>query len=571
MLPTFDTSSTINLLDLLPESVSEGCNEYSLEEYTLQTCPPYYVLDYLPVLDDDHSSSILINGEERNIETTLEHALSHWVNQGEVRKLWIQSLALDPLPALSPKQLSRLQKYIRVHAEKVIVWIGRDHEDDDVLTGYLGSGSASSTKSAFGVCRSIASIEDLQEDLRPWFEIKAEHSQRAMWCHLANLLYRPWFRELPLLKTNYLDEIPSLLVMCGTTLIEWACIRVASERVRMIEPIPHLLVEDFEEVFTSVSRIKKWLEARENFGISTIHTMFQAAWLVKKIPQGHPDTDAQIDNVTAFVGAIDESSGMNFYLHLESIRDGIKREDTREHAPITLASLQSPAPLPTLPIQQAMIPPPDPEYQAPYVHKPMDYGAVTLLKLFPHGNNPDALVQGTLITAPWKDAPSFLYVLNATLKNYRRNSLILVDGQSFLVPEALDIFLRRVRDTKDERLLYIWKICMKPDVADVPGDPESVRAHVKYMTIAQRLQSISAGCIDMYKILTEAAEEVVHNVDGASDEYDWLLDLLDEEQVLDAPVNRTDSRSDQDPQTGQDSSQVLPLDDAVRVQVFRHP
>lgn len=542
MLPTFDTSSKVKLLTLLPESSWEGGNKCSLEEYTLQTCPAYHVLDYLPAQDDDRSSSILINGKEVAIETTLAQALSVWAHQAEPRKVWIESLCLDPLHTLSPMQLSQLQRCARTNAEVVIIWIGRDHEDDDVLRGYLGPGSASSTKSAFSVCQSIASIKDPQEDLRPWVEIKAEHSQRAMWCYLANLLYRPWFRELPLLKTSYLDEIPSLLVGCGTRVIEWASIKVAAERMRMIEPIPHLLVDPIMDVFSSESHVRDWLDARQTVGMSAIHLMSQAMWLIENMPEGQSNTDEQRSNVTAFLGIICQMTGIDSDIlraNLQSIQDIKDKEHAREHAPITLASLQSPKPLPTRPIRQALIPPPDPEYQAPYVHKPMDNGTFNLFKLFPHGNNLDAPVQGTVISAPLKDVPSFLYVFNATLKNYRRNSLILIDGQSFLVPEALDIFLRRVRDTADEKLLFIWKICWNPDEADVPGDRRGVSALIKYLIIAHNLVSISAGWIDMYQILTEAAEEAAYKLGGVPDEYDWLLDLLDEAQVNDLPATKS--------------------------------
>ncbi len=542
MLPTFDTSSKVKLLTFLPESGWEGGNKCSLEEYTLQTCPAYHVLDYLFVQDDDRSSSILINGEELAIETTLAHALSVWAHQAEPRKLWIESLCLDPLHTLSPKQLSQLQKCARTNAEVVIIWIGRDHEDDDVLRGYLGPGSASSTKSAFSVCQSIANIEDPQEDLRPWLEIRAEHSQRAMLCHLANLLYRPWFRELPLLKTNYLDEISSLLVGCGTRTIEWTSIKVAAERIRMIEPIPHLVRDFSEKVLSSMSPIKDWLDARENFGVSAIHLISQAIWLVINMPEGQSDTDEQRTNVTAFLGIIGGITGFDSDMVRAirpSIQNTIDKEDAREHAPITLASLLSPKPLPTRPIRQALIPPPGPEYQAPYVHKPMDNVTFNLLKLFPHGNNPDALIQGTMLSASLEGVPSFLYVSNATLKNYHRNSLILVDGQSFLVPEALDIFLRRVRDTADEKLLFIWKICWNPDEADVPGDRRGVSALIKYLIIAHNLVSKSAGWIDMYEILTEAAEEAAYKLGGVPDEYDWLLDLLDEAQVNDLPATKS--------------------------------
>ncbi|MCJ1454271.1 hypothetical protein MMC28_004623 [Mycoblastus sanguinarius] len=539
MLPTSDVSSKINLLDLLPGDGPDGGNKYALKEFTLETCPAYDVLEYLTLQDDDEGSSIRLNGETIALETILGHALSHWAKQRAAGKLWVQTLCLDPLHGMSAKQLSQLQKRVCTNAEVVTIWIGRDHEDDDILTEYLGSGCESSTKSAFDICQSIANIEDPQEDLRPLLLIKAEHSQRAMRCHLANLLYRPWFRELPLLKTNYLDEIPVLRVGCGTKFIDWASIKVAAERLRMIEPIPHLLEENFMEIFTSKSHIEAWLDARQNFGFSIFHLVPQAVWLSKRTHEPQSRNDARIDNVTAFSGIISGICGWDSKMHeipWQSIQAMWDQEDRRLHCPITLASLQIPNSLPTLPIQRALIPPPDPEYRAPYVHAPAKPGAFNILKLFPQKSDPDAPIQGSIVSTSGEDAPPFLYVCNATLKDYRRNTFILVDGQSFLVPEALDIFLRRIRHTEDEKLLFIWKICWYPDEADVPGDRRGVSALTNYMKNAEIFLSLSVDFIDMYDVLFEAAEEIARKREGSSDEYDWLLDLLDEAQVNDLPA-----------------------------------
>ena len=426
------------------------------------------------------------------------------------------------------------------------MWIGRDHEDTDVLRGYLGQGNALSTESAFDMCQSIANVQDPQQDLRPLLKVKAEHSQRAMWCHLANLLYRPWLRELPLLRINYLDEIPSLLVWCGIRLIEWESVRVTAERIRMIRPIPQLLGEDWRRVFESKSHVKDWVDAREYFGFSTMHLMNQGVWLVNKLLEKPSDSDISISNLRGLVPMIADIMGASrqkLPAMSRSLTETKRIENAREHSPITLASLQILEPFPTLPVRRALIPSPDLQYQAPYVHWPFN-GFINLFKLFPHGSDPEGPVQGSMTEAPPEDIPSFLYVVNATLKNYRRNSLIIVDGQSFQVPEALEVFLRRIRDDEHESLLFIWRICLGPAFAAMPWDSPGPGELSDFVGMAQSVSDKSAGAIDMYKVLIDAAEEAVLKPIEGSGGYDWLLDLLDEAQVNDLPVTEQSQEED---------------------------
>lgn len=537
MPPDLDTAGKIKVLDLLPESSLDGGGSYKIEEYLEQDCPAYDVIEYMSVQSHDSSSSILIDGKEAALDPTLGYALSHRIHQNISQKLWVQSLCIDPM--LDSKQLSRLLRRIRTKAEMIIIWIGRDHEEGDILRSYLGPGTDSSTENAFKICQSIAAVEDPEEDLRQYIIVDSPQSQRAMRCHLMNLLYRSWFRELPILKTNYLDEIPLLMVGCGARLTKWVHIKKAAERIRMIEPIPHLLEDSFLEVFESEGHIRDWLQARENFGFNTIQLISQAMWLQKQLPEGQTDTDARKKNVLGFIGKIGGLCGSDSGWHetvWQSIHSLIDKEDAREHSPITLASLKSSSPLPTLPVRQVLDPAPDPEYQAPYVHEPAKRGFINLLKLFPQDNSGETLIQGTIISFPVTDIPPFSLVGNATLKSYRRNALILIDGQSFLVPEALEVFLRRVRDPIDEQLFFIWRICLCPQDADVLGDERGVAALINYTRTLVIIASRRAASIDMYDVLTEAAEDVAHESEGVLDADDWLLDLLDEETVSDPPA-----------------------------------
>ena len=218
-------------------------------------------------------------------------------------------------------------------------------------------------------------------------------------------------------------------------------------------------------------------------------------------------------------------------------------ESAREHSPLTLASLQIPDPFPTLPLRRALMPPPDPWYQAPYVHQPFN-GLLRLLKLFPDGGDPESPIQGSIIEAPPGDVPPFWYVINATLKDYRQNSLIIVDGQLFQVPEALEFFLRRIRNREGERLLFIWRMCWDPALAILPWDSPGPGELSTWAGLAKFPMEESADAIDMYDVLIEAAEEAAQKPVEGSGGNDWLLDLLDEAQVNDLPVTEQSQKED---------------------------
>lgn len=475
--------------------------------------------------------------------------------------------------------MSLLLKRIRTNPEKVIIWIGRDHEEDDILRDYLGPGTNLSTASAFEICESIASVRDPEENFRQYIVVESPQSRRAKLCHLMNLLYRPWFSELPILATNYLDAIPEVVVRCGTRTIKWASIKVAAERVRLIEPIPHLLVEDCSVVFQYKERIQDWLQAREAFGFSTLRLLSQSIWLRDQLSKGQGDTEVQNGNVSCFGGYIDELFGMTPDIRKAlspMIRNFYAEETVREHSSITLASLESlsSSSRPRPRICGVLDAAPDPVYQAPYIYKPTNRGFVRLFVLFPQSHSDDSIIQGTMISRfEDDDEPPFILVGNSSLKRYRRNSHILVDGQSLLVHEALEVFLRRVRDPIDERIFFIPSICMEPRAADALGAHRGVKAFIIYNAAIAMISNVSAGLIDLYDVLIEAAEDHDHDRDGGLGADDWLLDILDE-AINDTPV-KEQSEEEEKPKYTQfsknfDTSLIPPSGTQPNTPVWKH-
>ncbi|KAI4224341.1 MAG: hypothetical protein LQ349_007258 [Xanthoria aureola] len=534
-----DNTGTIRLLESLPGSGVDGGRNYKLREYPWQNCPAYDVIEYTSVSNQDSSSSILVDGEEAVVEPTLGYALSHWEHHNRSQQLWTQSLCHDSTQLLNSKQLSPLLKKIRTKADLIIIWIGRDHEDDDILRHYLGPGTDSSTESAFEICQSLMDVQDPEEDLRQYIIMESPHSQRAKLCHLMNLLYRPWFRELPILRTNYLDDISSLMVGCGTRFTKWASIKIVAERIRLIEPIPRLLVDDITEIFESDAHFQDWIQAREDFGFSTLQLLAQVVWLENQLSEGQSDTEEERNNVLSFGCAIDSSSGMTSDIRkilMPTITKNYAKEDARAQSPITLASLESSSSRATPRIRGVLDPAPDPVYQAPYVHRPAKSRFLDLFVLFPQGKGENSIIQGTFISRFEDDVETpFISVANSSLKRYRRNSHILVDGQSLLVPEALEVFFRRVRDPIVEQRFFIPSICMHPQVVDELAEQRGIYGRALYNAYRAAISVLSVGFIDLYDVLIEAAEETAHERQGDLNADDWLLDIL-EEAVTDTPA-----------------------------------
>ena len=539
----------IYLLEFPYNRESQQGGRYSLQRYPWKTCPSYDVLEYMGVESDSHDASILIDDEPTTIQSPLADALAHVVRQGESRRLWIEALCLGHQRALNSKERSEKIKFFRTSAQNVTMWIGRNEEPDDILGEYLGPGTVSSTDAAFSLCRSLAEIKDPRKDLRPLLAVRAQHSGKAARCHLANLLYRPWFREMALLQTNYVGEMPSIIVTCGTSQVEWAQVETAAAQIRMLCPIPALFEHSFIDVFTSHSHIQKWLQARRRFGFHEVRLFAQAMWLQETLSTKDSAADSERNhNLSAWMGII--GTFIDFDAQpstLELLYVFKSWEQKREDELQTLGSLSDLPPLTTLQVRQPSRSAPDPEFQSHYVARRVDIQhTLPLLKLFPHMGDVESPLQGSIRFFSRADPPPFIIVYNATLKAYRHNSLILVDGHAFSVPKALEIMLRCVRHAEDATLLFIWRMCWAPHDANVADEGHVSVSLTDYFDQTQQLAIDSDGSIDMYEILTAASNPLANDPGNDSMGNDWLLDLLDEAQINDVLPTRQSRKEEKD-------------------------
>ena len=358
---------------------------------------------------------------------------------------------------LTSKKFNSFKKLVCMGAEKVLLWAGRDHEEEDVLAGFLGKGTNSYSKAAFEFCETMAAVSDPHQDLAPIRKSTTSDSQRSKWCHLVNLLYRPWFRTLPLLPTNYLTKLPPTLIVCGAQSISWPNICITTERMRAINPAPYLLSQHCEDQIAPGMMIEngvEWLKARERFGFSTLTLMVQIYHFKKDDSSENAKRNGRIDTLIGLVADMYEldSSKARFNESVQQIRFTASRNKA---SAATLANLETPMQVPFPPVPISYSRSLDPEHQTTYIHSPVYYDEIRLFRLLPHRINPLSVVKSTLIHTRSHEAPTFAYVSNAAFKNYDKTSLILIDGQSFRIPEAIAIFLHHLQDTEEERLLFL--------------------------------------------------------------------------------------------------------------------
>lgn len=120
------------------------------------------------------------------------------------------------------------------------------------------------------------------------------------------------------------------------------------------------------------------------------------------------------------------------------------------------AILKHIAPAPSLLFEGSLIPTSRAIEQVPFVHTTINRRQiVTLALILPHNRDSLLAVQCGIVWAKLADLPPFTFVLNISLRQTRQTSQILANGQSIKVLRILEVFLRQIRNTKDEKHLFI--------------------------------------------------------------------------------------------------------------------
>ncbi|MCJ1361778.1 hypothetical protein MMC16_000878 [Acarospora aff. strigata] len=528
-------SDLLKLLVLQPGEDTEGVT-CRFEYTSLHDDPHYEVMTYMHN-EESPIVTIKLDGHDFSIAVDLDNALTHLKGERRERKFWIESICTSPDDDSRKTEENLRKKHIYTSAQRVLLWIGSNHDDKDPMNAYLGEGTPASTKYAFEFASAMAAAEFARAPLRSVMASVVSSTGLPGWCYLARLLYRPWFRELPLLRTNYVSQLREVVLLCGAASIPWSKVSIAAERARLLQPIPRFIWDTCPEAIwpgMSVEACLEWMRARQIFGFDSVKLVAQILSVIRKVEQPEAaERSDQVRRLTGLLGMATDAFELNdsLYNRLSQIIKAIEIE-LEDPAKLDMMPVEPYSALPSLPFSGWLASPPTPEFQASFVHTPLDrHYEIRLLVLLPHSGDPASHVQCGLIHASLGNLPSFAYVLNATLKNYQRTSLILVNGQSFRVPQALELFLRHIREADNRISFFVWKICADPSEVSIQW-----KQPIKYYTgIKDLLVARASSTIDMYTELDNMTDIEVGPLPDGMTKDDWLFDLMDEAEVDDLP------------------------------------
>jgi hypothetical protein len=194
-------------------------------EDTLELEQSYEVLEYYWWEDNDHEvvALITLNDEEYEIDVSLRSALYALRLEFEPRYLWIDRICVGWSDPAEARRQELLRMHIYKNAKRVMLWIGADEEDSDLLSFYLRRGTKASTKAAFNLATALAQSSRHEAEML----IKETTPQliKPRWCYLANLFYRPWFRLSNIMRKNFVDQLNEFEALCGILVNSALCSR----------------------------------------------------------------------------------------------------------------------------------------------------------------------------------------------------------------------------------------------------------------------------------------------------------------------------------------------------------
>jgi hypothetical protein len=524
---------------LVVTSTEFGKIRYSFEYATLQDHLEY---DYLTCMNEKKAAKtrLVIDEEWFNIPVFLLSGICQLMTKQKERRLWIDQLCASKLKRYS-KQEEELKRKIRSTAKHSFIWIGDDHEDLDLLDGFLGTGSPDSTKWAFDFANKMINGPSDAKDLDEKIEIRAPTGKPA-WCYLARLLYRPWYRELPLLNTNlYLHD---LTVICGTSSIKWYDLWSAVGRVKELQPVPFLIdsMKDGAQCWTKaanefvpgvpIRELIRWIRAREILGFDNLHLYAKLMLLIREARKAGPSKKRHVLKLLWLQRSIHSLSPI-VGTRKERLKYWIKqvnqeRDDPDRYADRILPFVDN---LPTLPLTKPLYPPPKPEHQKGFVYSRIDATSfMRLLILLPHQGDSSAPIQCELRIVSRDDPPPFTFVDRGALTAYKRPAkAILVNNQCLRVPQAFEVLLRHLCHESQERSLFYWRTCVNEELGDEVslGRPDGLSL---YFQAKSFLQEKANSTIDMYVELRNVCRDVGGWPEGMTNA-EWLLNVTEKQEV----------------------------------------
>jgi hypothetical protein len=215
--PLSSTRSTIRLLLLLPGDFNDDICGF-LIEVPIATRPEYMALSYAWG-DPTDAVPIQLFGQEFPVTKSLVAALRHIRSCKGIYTVWADAVCINQADTAEKNLQVALMPTIYRSAAEVLVWLGKDAEEDQDSW----PGSAERTKMAFDFAKSFARVAF--GDLALYVKARslgegypdADDEVRAF----LNLLSRKWFSRRWVIQEVLVPDIDRVRAVCGSRGISW--------------------------------------------------------------------------------------------------------------------------------------------------------------------------------------------------------------------------------------------------------------------------------------------------------------------------------------------------------------
>ena len=171
------------------------------------------------------SRPICLEGHQFYVTPNVEAAIRYLRDDKQPRTLWIDSICIDQSNILEKSRQVRQMKEVYERAERVLVWIGQEIEEEDFKQGSwvepglrAGGSGIHATQHAFELALKF-SMASRSGD-RAILDYNYSSEEVETWASLARLLKRSYFRRVWVVQE--VAVAIEVEVICGDHRIQWS-------------------------------------------------------------------------------------------------------------------------------------------------------------------------------------------------------------------------------------------------------------------------------------------------------------------------------------------------------------
>jgi hypothetical protein len=177
---------------------------------------------------EESTVRIFVCGKAMQVKPNLEHALINLRREKRHRVIWVDAICINQSNVFEKNQQVPRMRIIYENATRVLIWIGRAHEDQDELLDWSYNiwgfnrrepGSPDTTRNAFALVREVASKLHLKAITVQSIVEGVDAMNREAFADLSRLLRRDWFERLWTIQEVVLAK--QATIVCGLQTLPW--------------------------------------------------------------------------------------------------------------------------------------------------------------------------------------------------------------------------------------------------------------------------------------------------------------------------------------------------------------